>query len=132
MVGFSGLTADSIAPARKAFKGDFAGIAAPELKEPSPSPERVVITVRTDTLGRDGFERCVALLSEELRDRLGVEPGDLVFAERPNPLWGGLKSGCYRVSGEPVAGAEAFVVGAEGAELLGVPDGSPVKIWRWM
>jgi len=124
-----GLTADGIPVAKSRFKAVGSGV--PGLKERSTAPTLAVIAVG-EGWGYDHHGRSMVRLSPELGDALGVEPGDLVFAERPNPMWGGLKSGCFRVAEGWAEDGAGLCLGPEGQTLLGLADGDPVKIWRWM
>jgi solute:Na+ symporter, SSS family len=131
-----GLVAGSFDAARQAFKQDrlAANIGVdeqlPAAKTQSDKPILVSCTPVAEDFGVDAGGRSMIRLHASVREQLDVVPGDLVFAERPNPLWGGLRSGCFRVA-EQEAGA-GFAVGEYGAALLGARETTPMKIWRWM
>jgi hypothetical protein len=118
-----GLVSGRMDGARRRFKGTS------EIKTPSASPLRTLVAsgpaAEPDVLGR-----LPVSVSQDLAGRLDVVPGDLVFAEHPNPMYGGLRSGCFRVAevGD-FAGLEAP---PEALEMLGRTGGDQVKIWRWM
>ncbi len=131
-----GLVAEQFDLARRAFKQDrlAADVAITEALPAAKSSSRQPLTASCTPLGTDfGVDeggRSWVQVAVTLRQELGVEPGDLVFAERLNPLWGGLRSGCFRVAKQPAA--DGLTVDAHGALLLGAKGPLQVKIWRWM
>lgn len=131
-----GLVAAPFDSAMRAFKQDKLAADVPVdaqlpiAKTPSSRPFLTKIERLDEDLGVDEGGRSWVRLGADLRSEIGAEPGDLVFAERPNPLWGGLRSGCFRVAHEPADGG--LMLDVHGSALLSVRDGDSVKIWRWM
>ena len=122
----SGLVASSIDVARVQFKGGA-------VRERSERPELIALDTHTEELGFDDGGRPMVLLGKALLTSIDIAPGDLLFAEHQNPLWGGLRSGCFRV--HPDSGNDAvqgLKIDASAFTLLGSKQGDTVKVWRWM
>jgi len=138
-----GLVAEGFGLAQYAFKHDRQAAELPEggaianpsigneVKDRSPEPLRVECAAVPGDFGVDSGGRGLIHLSIGLRARLDVQPGDLVFAERVNPLWGGLRSGCFRVSDVDAPDTEA-AMDEHGSKLLGLAGTTSIKMWRWM
>jgi solute:Na+ symporter, SSS family len=122
----NGLVATTLGDARDRFKGGKA-------REPSPAPQLVSLKVQDAELGFDDGGRPLALLGQDLLDQLDIQQGDLLFAEHPNPIWGGLRSGCFRVHPDSGgADTSGLLVDDPSSKLLGSTSGNTVKVWRWM
>jgi SSS family solute:Na+ symporter len=121
-----GLVASDISKARERFKGG-------PVRQRSPSPETTQLGIQQQELGFDDGGRPLALLGADLLKKLDIAPGDLLFAEHPNPIWGGLRSGCFRVHPDSGSkGTSGLLIDNESSGLLGSKSGDTVKIWRWM
>lgn len=142
-----GLVAQPFALASHAFKHDKHAnelsiddvaavrdsVADGPVKQRSVLPTRCSCAPAGGDFGMDAGGRSLVRVAAGVRATLAVEPGDLVFAERLNPLWGGLRSGCFRVAEDlPAGGDVGLEVDEHGATLLGVHAARTVKIWRWM
>jgi SSS family solute:Na+ symporter len=122
----SGLVASCIGDARERFKGG-------PVREASEKPQRVNLQVQQAEFGYDEGGRPFALLGQDLLEQLDIAAGDLLFAEHLNPIWGGLRSGCFRVHPESGRGESAgLLIDQPASALLGSGAGDTVKVWRWM